>query len=257
MIKESSKVEEVKFHDTYYQHGEHHTTRSWFERCSEASYPSGLNHRAKMLEALGDIKEKRVLELGCGSGELTATLAGNGACVSAIDVSLEAVKITQKKCEEFAERVTVQQIDANKLCRMDETFDFVIGELILHHLNCAKVAREIARMLRPHGRAVFVEPLAHNPFLNVWRRMTPNIRTSKEWPLSYSNIQEMGSYFSSVEYCEFGLLPLLSSLVFLLTLSRRAKTISGKYLARLDTPFLRACKPLRRYSCGVLIKLSN
>ncbi len=256
MNKENTVTEETKFHDDYYLHGKRHTSRSWLERCSEVSYPSGLNHRAKMLEALGDIKEKRILELGCGSGELTATLAGNGAYVSAIDVSLEAVKMTQKKCEEFAEQIVVLQMDANELYHINKTFDFVVGELILHHLNCDKAAGSIANVLKPHGRAVFVEPLAHNPLLNVWRRVTPNIRTSNEWPLSYSNIRKLGSYFSSVEYCEFGLLPLLSSLVFMFTFSRRAKVISGDFLARLDTPFLKIFRPLRRYSSSVLIKLS-
>jgi len=255
MIKKSNKVEEIKFHDAYYQHGLRHTSRSWFERCSEASYPSGLNHRVEVLKALGDVKEKRVLELGCGSGELTAILANDGAYVSTIDISLEAIEITQKKCKEYVEKVIVQQMDANNLSYMNESFDLVVGELVLHHLDYIKIAVEVARVLQPCGRAVFVEPLAHNPFLNVWRRMTSGIRTSSEWPLTYSNISEMGSYFRLARCHEFGLLPLLSSLVFLLTFSHRAKVASGEFLVRLDTPLLELCKPLRRYCSGILIEL--
>jgi SAM-dependent methyltransferase len=257
MIGECAIAEEIKFYDGYYVRGERHITRGWFERCLVAFYPAGLSCREKLLATLGDVKGKRILELGCGIGGLTTTLAGNGAYVSAIDISPEAVKMTREKCEGFIGQVDVQRMDANNLHYTAESFDLVVGELILHHLDCIKAAREIGRVLKPHGKAVFVEPLACNPLLNIWRRLTPSIRTVNEKPLSYLDILEAGKYFSSVKYQEFALLPLLSSLVYLITFSHRAKAKSAEFLTRLDIPLLRLCKPLRRYSAEVLIEFAK
>ncbi len=41
----------------------------------------------------------------------------------------------------------------------------VLGKQILHHLDMTQAVPEIARVLRPGGRAVFLEPLIHNPLL--------------------------------------------------------------------------------------------
>jgi hypothetical protein len=41
---------------------------------------------------------------------------------------------------------------------------------------------EIARVLRPGGPAIFVEPLGHNPLINAYRKRTPALRTVDEHP---------------------------------------------------------------------------
>lgn len=241
---------------------EQHTPKSWFEKCSLAFYPAGIDYRGKLLVALGNVKGKRILELGCGNGKLTAILASKGANILAIDISPIAVKETQKSCKEFIRKVDVQQADANNLPHITKSFDLVVGEFILHHLDYNKTVMGIYQVLKPDGRAIFIEPLAHNPLLNLWRKLTPRLRTPGEHPLSYANIREMGSCFNSIKYQEFGFLPLLNPLMFFSCsikggqkfLQRSIKTRSGKLLDKLDTPFLGLCKPLRRYSSAILIE---
>ena len=128
---------------------------------------------------------------------------------------------------------------------------------ILHHIDINKAAREVSRVLKPGGKAFFIEPLAHNPISNMWRRLSPSIRTSDEQPLSHPEISEMGRHFSSVKHQEYALLTLLSSFVYLITHSDRAKKRSSELLARLETPLLKMCKPLRRYSGAILIEFTK
>jgi len=252
-------AEEIKFYDSHYLRGESKITnpfKKWLVSLAPAM-PNPKECTNRLLMALGQISGKRICDIGCGTGLLTWELAKRGARVSAIDISMEAVRITRERIKGFIGQVDVRQMDVCNLLYDDESFDIVTGTFILHHVDIAKAASEISRVLKPGGRAIFAEPLAHNPISNIWRRLTPNIRTSNEWPLSYPEISEMSQYFSSVKYEEFDLLPLLSSLVYLVTFSRKARERSAELLARLEPSFLKVCKPLRRYSGEVLVEFTK
>jgi len=228
-----------------------------FEGWLVSLHPAMPNAIDRLLMALGQVDGKHICDIGCGTGLLAWELANRGARVSAIDISTEAVEMTRERNKEFSERVDVQQMDVSNLLYSDESFDLVAGIWILHHLDIMKAAKEIGRVLKPGGKAVFIEPLAHNPISNVWRRLTPSMRTPTERPLPYSEILEMGKHFSSVNYQEYALLTLLSSLVYLITYNHRFKKKSAELLARLEPPFLKVCKPLRRYSGQILIEFTK
>lgn len=135
----------------------------------------------RLLMAMGDVNGKLVCELGCGEGEITRKLALKGAYVSAIDISPFVVQIAQERNKEFIpQRVNIQKMDAYNLAYPDESFDFVIGRWILHHLDIVKAAKEINGVLKPGGVCIFIEPLAHNPMSNLWRKLTPSYRILDE-----------------------------------------------------------------------------
>ena len=249
-------TEEIRFSESHLR-GER-KVGSRFERWLMSLRPAMPNATDRLLTALGQVNDKHICEIGCGRGELTRELATRGARVSAIDVSAEAVRITQEMNKEFVpKQVEVQEMDACNLLYSDESFDLAIGVNVLHHVDIVKAAEEISRVLKPGGKGVFVEPLTHNPISNVWRRLTPTFRTADEWPLSYPEIREMGRHFSSVNCQEFALLTLLTSFVYLITHSYTAKQRSAELLARLEPRFLRVCKPLRRYSGMILIEFTK
>jgi len=50
-------------------------------------------------------------------------------------------------------------MNAEELKFADDYFDIVCGGAILHHLDLNKALSEIARVLKPDGKAIFVEPL--------------------------------------------------------------------------------------------------
>lgn len=254
--KRGQAIEERSFHDKYFQGKRSPTSRleSWIL----SLYPAMPSPTHRILETLGQVRGKHICEIGCGGGGLTRELAARGAYVSASDISTEAVRLARKVSEEFIpKQVEVKEMDACSLTYEDGSFDFVVGISILHHVEIDKVSREISRVLKPGGKAVFVEPLAHNLLANIWRRLSPSARTPDEWPLSYSEILKMGKLFGSVEYQEFALLTLSSSLVYLITHSQRLKEKSAEFLSRLEPAFLKICKPLRRYSGAILIEFTK
>jgi SAM-dependent methyltransferase len=101
----------------------------------------------------------RVLDLGCGGGHVTYRAAPHVAQVVACDVTasmLEAVAATA--AERGLHNVAVRQAAAEQLPFEDAYFDFVLCRFTTHHWqNMEAGLREARRVLKPGGRAVFVD----------------------------------------------------------------------------------------------------
>ena len=110
---------------------------------------------------------KRVLEIGCGAGAITAQLAKNGAAVTAIDLTPHAIALTRRRFELFGLSGDIRQMDAEHLGFPDETFDFVWSWGVIHHsTNTEAIIREIHRVLRPGGEARVM--VYHRNSINFW-----------------------------------------------------------------------------------------
>jgi hypothetical protein len=60
-------------------------------------------------------------------------------------------------------------------------------------------------VLRPGGRAIFYEPMGHNPLINRFRQRTPELRTPDEHPLLVRDFTLAREYFRRVDVQYFGL----------------------------------------------------
>ena len=149
------------------------------------------------IAALGNVEDKRILDLGCGMGLWTTELASHGARVVALDLSAASVATVRKRAErmQLEDRVGLVTASAHALPFADATFDMVTGHLILHHLDAGIAGREIARVLKPGGRAVFTENSARSGTLMLVRRYLcgrfgiPKWSTPDEYPLRRSDIR--------------------------------------------------------------------
>ena len=155
--------------------------------------------------ALGELKGKRVLDLGCGAGETTAWLALQGAHVHGVDISPGMIEVTRALAERqgVADRVELHISPGEKLPFPDAYFDAVFGHDCLHHMDFDKSRDEFQRVLKPGGRAVFAEPLGHNPIINHFRNISPKTRTPDEVPLRFSDFKRLGKGFRSIRHHEF------------------------------------------------------
>lgn len=147
-----------------------------------------------------------VLEYGCGESRSFLTLAPIARSIEAIDISDELIK--QLKSENAYGNVSFQAMDAMNMTFPDNSFDLVFGGGILHHLDTGIAAREVARVLRQGGRAVFLEPLGLNPLINIYRRLTPEARTPDEHPLVPRDFARIAQYLDIREVRFYGLLTL-------------------------------------------------
>ena len=96
----------------------------------------------------------------------------------------------------------------------DNTFDLVVGQSILHHLEWEVAIHELERILKPGGKAVFIEPLGDNPMAKLIRLVTPKARTRDEIPVTKHQIRRANAIMGS-SYHRFG--NLLSVPVAMLT----------------------------------------
>lgn len=155
----------------------------------------------------------RILDYGCGDAAYCALHAAKlGHSVVGIDISPIAIDRAGGRAEQLglADRIEFEVMNAEQLELPDDGFDLVIGLGVIHHLDIASAMREVTRVLKPSGRAVFVEPLGHNPAINMFRARTPEQRTADEHPLVVSDFELIGRYFRSVEPRYFHLLGLLA-----------------------------------------------
>jgi ubiquinone/menaquinone biosynthesis C-methylase UbiE len=195
---------------------------------------------------------KNLLDYGAGIGESTYIWLNAGAKVTGIDISYEGLKKAQKKIidNNFANFLVM---DCEKLGFRNETFDIVSGTAILHHLNTEESIIEIARVLKKNGKCILVEPLGHNIFINLYRKLTPNLRTIDEHPLLIKDMLNAKKYFNKVEIKYFNSLTLLY--IPLIKLDKNRKILSGLY--KIENYLIKKFSLLRRLSWNVVIELQE
>ena len=153
----------------------------------------------------------KVLEYGCGNGGAAFFLAERGVDVTGIDISTVAIKeASNLALKRGLSNVRFLQMNAEQL-DFNEKFNLICGSGILHHLQLRNALHEIKRVLQPGGHAVFIEPLGHNPFINLYRRVTPTIRSQDEHPLLAKDLEMIKSLFPGVEVRYYYLTSLLGA----------------------------------------------
>lgn len=109
-----------------------------------------FNHGESLLSVLAPQPGERILDVGCGTGELTAKIAEAGAIVTGIDASASMIDAAKVKFPSAAFRV----MDAAAMT-LDAEFDAVFSNAALHWVKRAGEAADgMARALKPGGRLV-------------------------------------------------------------------------------------------------------
>ena len=199
---------------------------------------------------------KRVLEYGCGTGSQAFSLAANGADVTAIDISSTAIALASQQAQRLGirTRVTFAEMNAEKLALADDSVDLICGSGILHHLDLEISCAEINRVLVSGGNAHFIEPLGHNLAINLFRRLTPGIRSEDEHPLTATDLEYLASKFGKVHVDYYYLTAILAAFIPRKRLPRLFHSML-RALDGLDRWIFRFVPPLRKQAwfCRIVV----
>jgi ubiquinone/menaquinone biosynthesis C-methylase UbiE len=111
--------------------------------------------RPAVLDLLGDVAGRRILDVGCGSGPLVADLKERGASVAGLDASPAMIRLARERLGDDAE-LKVADL-TQPLPYDDEAFDDALAVLVLHYLeDWSGPLTELRRVLKPGGRLVVV-----------------------------------------------------------------------------------------------------
>lgn len=182
---------------------------------------------------------RKALEVGAGLETIALSTQFSFALTS-IDISSKAIHALQSK--EGISNTVFEVADAHELPYADGEFDFVFARGVLHHLDLDIGVGEIKRVLATDGRVVFGEPLAGNPLIQLFRFLTPGMRTPDERPLKAKDIRFVQQSFDGASVTYFGFLTLVAAVVL--------NKYSG-VAARLDDFVLNKCRlgPYLAWAC--------
>lgn len=135
--------------------------KAWvdFVRTGKDYYRTELNHPA-MLEILGDIRGRRILDLGCGEGCSTRIVAKKGANVTGVDFSVRLIDYAALQEKKDKLGIDYLVLDGCNLCKFKRnSFDIVICFMALQDIdNYQDAIKEVHRILKKGGRFVFAIP---------------------------------------------------------------------------------------------------
>jgi len=224
-----------------------------------------------LLTQMGELRGRRVLDLGSGAGEAAVYFARLEAEVVATDLSSKMLEVLKKAATLHGTCVKIIVGSAQDLPFASDSFDIVYAANLLHHVDIEQCLDEVRRVLRPGGIGAFWDPLAHNPLINIYRRMARAVRTEDEHPIRRSQLLWFTKRFDEVRTRCFWLLALLVFVKFYLV--DRVHPSADRYwkriltheseirwlnrpLAALDTLILRLA-PILRWWCwniAILVK---
>jgi ubiquinone/menaquinone biosynthesis C-methylase UbiE len=141
--------------------------REWNDKMVKKYDPDAFHHhpnpvvrfiegkRVKaILTLIHDSKEDRILEVGCGAGNILEKAPGG----KLLGVDISALILTKAK-QKLSQKVSLFQADALNLPFKDQVFQQIICSEVLEHLIDPSVSlKEIARILDPHGIAIISVP---------------------------------------------------------------------------------------------------
>jgi SAM-dependent methyltransferase len=109
------------------------------------------------LRLLGEVRGKRVLDLGCGTGQAAIALARQGATVIAIDASGDQIEVARERAARAEVRIEWHRGDLADLAFLNaDSIDVAFSAYTLGEIDdLSRLFRQVHRVLRHHGPFVF------------------------------------------------------------------------------------------------------
>lgn len=190
---------EIEFHDQWAKLTDLESIR--VREAFEA--PTALENRF-ILEQMGPLAGKRILDIGAGLGESSVYFAKHGARVTLSDISPGMVQTALRLGRLHGVELEGIVSSAEGLNVPEAAYDFVYVANTLHHVaSKSDLLGQIHRALKPGGQFFTWDPLAYNPVINVYRAMATEVRTEDESPLTFADVELARTYFPDARHREF------------------------------------------------------
>jgi len=168
------------------------------------SYPEFI----EVKKNLKDLKNKRVLSIGCGTGLHELFFLRNGAFVDYTDISIEALKWQRIITKDF-KKTRFIQCNAEKLPFISNSYDIVFAHAAIHHIkNKEKLFKKVSKILKKDGIAFFIDSyttpltdfLKRTFVYKVYKRrdISPVDEVMTEQGLKEGDVLKFNYYFSSM-----------------------------------------------------------
>ncbi len=163
-----------------------------------------------ILRHMGDLRGKKLLDIGAGLGESSVYFALHGADVTTVDISPQMIETALKLGAKFGVKLQGLVSGGETLDFPQSQYDIIYIANTIHHVrNRASLFTQMHRALKSGGRFFSYDPLAYNPAINIYRRMATEVRTPDEAPLTVADVQLAKNYFLHVGHREFWISSLL------------------------------------------------
>ena len=133
----------------------------------------------RLAERLSGAPNAKLLDMGCGAGHASFTAARYVKEVVAYDLSDKMLAVVREAAAERGyHHLHTQQGYAENLPFKDEEFDIVISRYSAHHWHdVGRALREVCRVLRPGGKAIFMDISAPGrPVMDIWLQTVEALR---------------------------------------------------------------------------------
>ncbi len=141
----------------------------WWDKESEFKPLHEINPlRLNYIDEIAGLAGKTVLDVGCGGGILSESMAKRGATVTGIDMGGKPIKIAKLHALEAGIKINYQKISAEDLATQieqnsEQKFDVITCLEMLEHVpDPASIINACTRMLKPGGH-LFLSTINRNP----------------------------------------------------------------------------------------------
>jgi SAM-dependent methyltransferase len=184
-------------------------TNLWRKMRHRAFVSVSAAERDRVYEAhrmwLGDISDKKVLDLGCGHGSaLSVYLAENAKCYHALDLSQNEINSLKQSLPESSS-VHTHVGDFLNDDFQEADFDIIYAHSVLHHFAHIEVALDrVHDRLAPSGRVISYDPLQVWLPVRLLRALYRPLQTDSEWewPFTRKTIDQIAGKFEIID--QFG-----------------------------------------------------
>lgn len=163
-----------------------HWDRYWKEHAEvEETYDNGDRLTRQLLRE--DVRGKRILEVGAGSGRDSITMARAGAVVYVVDYVRSSLEVCRRLAEEAGVQLIYIEADATRMPVREGSFDIVFHQGVLEHFRRpADLLDENFRILKQGGFALVDVPQAFHLYTVLKKTLIAVNRWFAGWETQFS-----------------------------------------------------------------------